>query len=67
MTTVPTKGECFSRLIEYLRKAQEESATLAHLSAAQDEKRRSRGWLTVSQLLKQVQHNVTDLATKGLN
>jgi len=67
MTAVPTTGECFARLIENLRKAQEEAATLAHLERANDQRTRALGWLTVSEGLKLMQRNVTDLATKRLN
>ena len=64
--TIPTKGESFAKLIEHIRLAQEDSATLAHLSNANDERQIAIAWLAVSEMLKKVQHNITQLATKGL-
>lgn len=64
--TVPTKGEAYSKLMEYIRKAQEESAMLAHLANANDDRKMAYGWLAVSELFKKMQHQVTELATKGL-
>ena len=59
---VPTEGEEFSKLIEYLRKAQESAAMLAHLNNANDKSRVARGWLAVSEWMKQVQKQVTLIA-----
>lgn len=64
--SVPTRGESFSKLIEYLRRAQEEAATLAHLYRDDGNTTKSRGWLVVSEGLKLMQKNCTDIATKGL-
>lgn len=68
MTSVPTRGESYSKLIEYLRKGQEEAAVLAHLH--RDDSRTGRamamGWLAVSEGLKLMQKQVTDLARRGL-
>jgi len=66
MTTVPTKGESYSKLMEHLRKAQEEAAMLSHLSNANDDRKMAIGWLAVSEMFKKVQHQVTTMATKGL-
>ena len=64
---VPSTGEAFSKLIDHLRLAQEDAATLSHLH--NDEDRASRvmalGWLAVSEMLKELQKRVTGLATKG--
>lgn len=60
--SVPTEGECYSRLIEHIRKAQEESAMLGHLANANDHGPKGRAWLSVSELFKQVEHNVTQIA-----
>ena len=65
MISVPTKGEEFAKLMEYLRKAQESSAMLAHLTA-DESSLKSQGWMAVSEMFKLVQHKVTELATKGL-
>ena len=60
--SVPTQGESYSKLIEYLRKAQEEAATLGHLASANDNRLTALGWLTVSEALKKMQHHITLLA-----
>jgi aromatic ring-cleaving dioxygenase len=67
--SIPTKSEEFAKLIEHLRKAQEASAMLAHLNNADGDKMGAliaRGWLGVEEMLKMTVHNVTQLATKGL-
>lgn len=61
--SLPSRGETFSKLLEYLRKAQEEAATLAHLEADND-KFKSQGWLAVSEMLGNTVRGVTRLATK---
>lgn len=65
--SVPTRGEAYSQLIEWLRRAQEQSATLAHLYRDDEGTGRTMamGWLAVSEALKEMQRNVTLLATKG--
>lgn len=63
---VPTEGECFSRLIEHIRMAQEESAMLGHLANANDKNSRARAWLKVAELFKEVEHKVVDLARSKL-
>lgn len=64
--SIPTKGEEFAKLMEYLRRSQESSAMLAHLTA--DESRSTaQGWLAISEMFKMVQSKVTELATKGLH
>lgn len=62
---LPTKGEKFAELIEYLRKAQEASAMLGHLHA-DESKLMSQGYLAISEMLKLTVHNVTKLATRGM-
>jgi len=58
----PTEGECFARLIEHLRKAQEECAMLSHLTGSNDHKAAARGWLAVSEQLRVTQRVVTTIA-----
>jgi hypothetical protein len=60
--SLPTEGETFSKLIEYIRKAQETSATLAHLTRANDHAAASKGWLAVSEQLKTMQHIIIEIA-----
>lgn len=60
---LPTSGEKFAELIEYLRKAQEASAFLGHLEA-DNNKLQSQGWLAVSEMLKLTVINVTKLAMR---
>lgn len=64
--SIPTRGDEFAKLIEYLRRAQESAAMLAHLYRDDGSKVKSHGWLTVSEGLKQMQKACTMIATKGL-
>ena len=59
---IPTQGETYARLMEYLRKAQEESAMMAHLNKANDAHRHALAWLAISEKFKQMQHQLTILA-----
>lgn len=67
---VPTRGETYARLLEYLRKAQEEAAMMGHLvtheSNSKEDKVLGNAWITVSELLKKTQYQVTQMATRGL-
>lgn len=65
MVSIPTRGETFAKMIEYLRKAQEEAAMLAHLNR-DDHRVLAIGWLGVEQQLKLTVIACTQLATKGL-
>lgn len=62
--SLPTRAETHSLLIEHLRKAQEESAKLAHLTR-DDDQLQAQGWLAISEMLGQTCLNVTKLATRG--
>lgn len=67
--SIPTKGECYSRLTEYLRRAQEEAAMLAHLSNADGDaggRVVALGWLKIEDQLKKFIHTITHLATRGI-
>lgn len=64
--SIPNRGEEFSKLIEYLRKAQETSAMLAHLYRDDGSKTKALGWITISEGLKQMQKACTQIATRGL-
>lgn len=61
--SVPTQGEKFAEFIEHIRKAQEASAMLAHLAAANDDKFMQKGWLAISEMMKLTVINSTKLAT----
>lgn len=63
--TPPSKGEEFAKLIEFLRRAQESAAMLSHLYA-DESKVKSTGWMAISEGMKLMQKNCTDIATKGL-
>lgn len=60
---LPTQGEKFAELIEYLRKGQEAAAFLSHLEA-DNNKLQSQGWMAVSEMLKLTVINVTKLAMR---
>lgn len=65
--SVPTQGESFAKLIEHIRQAQAECATLSHLAGLQSNHPRdqalAKGWLIVSEQLKLMQRTVTKVGT----
>lgn len=63
--SVPTQSETFSKLIEHIVKAQEESAMMSHLAMANDDRQLGESWLKVSENFKKMQHTLTLLATRG--
>lgn len=63
---VPTFGESFAKMIHHIREAQEMAAVLAHLANANDDRTIALGWLSVSEQLKRMIHNLTMLATRKL-
>jgi len=66
MTTVPTSGEAFSKLIYHFDEAMNCMATLSHLARAQANTGKDRaiadGWIAVLELFKRIRHQVTKLA-----
>lgn len=63
--SVPTHGEEYAKLIEYLTKAQESSYMLAHLTRAQGgtkDNALADGWFSIGELLKRMNYQVTQLA-----
>lgn len=65
--SVPTQGDSFSKLIEFIRLAQEESAMLAHLAQANDDTSLGISWLAVSENFRRMREQVTKLATTRMN
>lgn len=61
--SIPTPGEEYAKLCEFIRKAQESAAMLAHLEA-DNNKLQAQGWLAVSEMFKLVLHKVTALAMR---
>jgi hypothetical protein len=61
---LPTKSEVYSRLMEHLRLAQEDAATLGHLTI-DESPMTAQGWRAVSEMFRNTQVQVTKLATKG--
>jgi hypothetical protein len=59
---IPTEGETYSKIMEYLRKLQEETAMMAHLQKANDKTTTALAWLAMSEKFKQMQHQFTILA-----
>lgn len=62
---IPTRGETYAQLLEYLVKAQEASAMLAHLHNTEGsslDATLAKGWLGISELLKRMQTQVTKMA-----
>lgn len=66
----PTRAEVYAQLTEYLRKAEEAAATLAHLTN-EDGKPSSKvlaiGWLNVAEGMKKVRFVVIELMKGVLN
>ncbi len=68
--SIPTIGEEYAKLLEYLIKAQEASAMLGHLHQMQDNSRDStlgKAWLIIAEALRAMQIKVTQLAQGRLN
>jgi soluble P-type ATPase len=63
--SLPSRGEKFAELVEYLRKAAEAAAMIGHLTNDTDGPSRvqAKGWLAVCQLLEEMVKRVTRLAT----
>lgn len=64
--TVPTEGDEFAKLTYHLRMAQEAAAMIAHLNKANDAHQRARMWLNVSEMMKKLIHQITQLAMRKL-
>ena len=60
--SIPTEGECYSKLMEHLIQAQEQAAMLGHLHNANDHRAAAVQWLRVSDLIKEMQMKLTQLA-----
>lgn len=65
--TLTTESEEFAKLTEYIRKAQETAATLAHLCNANDHKAAARGWLAVSEQMRVMNAIIIQIAKGKLN
>lgn len=64
---IPTKGLTYAKLLEHLREAQGCAAMLAHLAqAVDDDPLTAKGWLGVEELLRRMAHQITRLATRGM-
>lgn len=64
----PSRGEVFAKLLHHLREAQDQSANMAHLHRTESgphEQAAANGWLAVSELLKKIVYQVTELARRG--
>lgn len=63
---IPTQGESYAKITEYLRLAQEEAYTLSHLTRSMSSSSKDRaladGWFAVGELLKRVNFQVTEIA-----
>lgn len=64
--SVPTEGEEFAKLLHHLGESQNSCAMLSHLAKANDEDLRAKGWMAVSELLKRMQYQVTEMAKRKL-
>ena len=58
---LPTPGLLYKHISENLRVVQEDCAMMAHFYATEDslkDSQLSQGWLTMSELFKQIQHKI---------
>lgn len=66
MTSVPTSGEAFSKLLFHFDEAMNQVAMLAHLARAQANTGKDRamadGWLAVGELMKRQRYQMTKIA-----
>ncbi len=65
-----TRGETYAKLCHHLVECQELAAVMSHLhnteTSAKD-RIMAKGWLTVSEMFKRIQHQLTSLAAGGLH
>lgn len=67
--SIPTHGETYAKLFEHLRLAQEDCALLAHLTRAEGGKKShavADGWISISELMKRIEYQVTQLAQRKM-
>ena len=64
--SIPTQGEGYAKLTEYLRLAQEEAYTLSHLthsmSSSPKDKAIADGWFAIGEMLKRMNFQVIKIA-----
>ena len=60
--SLPTEGELYEQLSSHLRKAQEITASLSHLTGLNNRVRISENWFQVSEHLKRLNHTVNMVA-----
>lgn len=66
--SLPTRAETLEKLTHHLREAQSAAAMVAHLtnqSGIPWERENAVGWLSVSEMLKRMIHQVQMFAVKG--
>lgn len=63
---VVSEADTFSKLLEYLRLAEESCYVIGHLRKANDQELVGQGFLAIGEMLKMTGINVTNLATKGI-
>lgn len=64
-----TRGETYAKLSYHLIECQELAAVMAHLHNTETslgDRAKAQGWLTVSEMFKRIQHQLTSLAAGGL-
>lgn len=64
--SVHTQAEVYMRLLDHIRGAQDDAATLAHLTRSMSSSSKdtaiANGWISVSELLKRMAFQITKLA-----
>jgi len=64
-----SRADTFTKLLDLLAQAQEQSLVLSHLHMTEDndtDKLIARGWAGIAELLQKMQHQITELATGKL-
>lgn len=64
--SVPTQAEVYMRLLDRIHGCQDDAALLAHLTRSMSSSRKDHaladGWISVSELMKRLAHQITLLA-----
>ena len=66
---VVTRGETFAKLLHHLREAQDQAAVMSHLENTESGPHAAasaKGWLMVSEMMRRIVKQVTDMARSGL-
>lgn len=66
---VVTRGETYTKLLHHLQEARDMASTMAHLHNTEDgaqDRLVAKGWLGIAELIKRMEHQITQLAMRKL-